>query len=304
LSAPPPTSAPSCGFSSPPHTSFTPAADGHRVSVVVPTIDRSSISECLDALARQTRSPDELIVVKDRERRGASRARNEGIRRATGDIVAFTDDDCIPPPGWLERFVGELDRWNADGAGGTLADTDPFLAEVRRRRQPAGGEGPEFAACVGNTGNVAYRRSALEALRVRDGFVFDERYRSAEDVDLAIRLRSIGAVLAFVDLPVLHVKPMGRLSYLKAQYRRGRGIALLRRTVSRFPDIGTRKSLAWRESGGKADWLRAAWHKGIGPFDRSSFSTFGRFLLFWLGEKAQGVGFLIERIMTEREHHV
>jgi len=77
--------------------------DRHIVSVVVPTMGRDTITFCREALAGQTRVPDEVIIVMDKDRRGPSWARNEGIRRSRGDLIAFTDDDCIPPPNWLER---------------------------------------------------------------------------------------------------------------------------------------------------------------------------------------------------------
>jgi hypothetical protein len=52
--------------------------------------------------------------------------------------------------------------------------------------------------------------------------------------------------------------------------------------------------LLWQGStrSGVATWLRILAVKSIGPFDRSSFSTLGHFLLFWVGEKSQGLGFL------------
>ena len=40
------------------------------------------------------------------QKAGLSRAYNIGIRETTGEILAFTDDDCIAPPDWLERVLG------------------------------------------------------------------------------------------------------------------------------------------------------------------------------------------------------
>ncbi len=99
------------------------------VSVVVPTRDRPAlIARCLDSLVRQDFDPTayEVIVVDDGaseavreavervgarsaatvryvagEGRGPATARNLGWRAACGEIVAFTDDDCVPARSWL-----------------------------------------------------------------------------------------------------------------------------------------------------------------------------------------------------------
>src|SRR3989338_6032439 len=92
--------------------------DAHVVSVVIPTVGRASLARCLAALREQTRAPEEIIVIRDEQGRGSAWARNEGIRRSRGDLLAFTDDDCVPPPEWLERLVDAVDRDGADGAGG------------------------------------------------------------------------------------------------------------------------------------------------------------------------------------------
>lgn len=64
------------------------ARDRHIVSVVIPTIGRSTLARCRAALAEQTRSPDEIITVMDRDRRGAAWARNDGLRQATSRWIS------------------------------------------------------------------------------------------------------------------------------------------------------------------------------------------------------------------------
>jgi GT2 family glycosyltransferase len=100
-------------------------------SVVVPTLNRpASLERCLAGLAAQDYPRDlwDVIVVDDggdvsldgvvgaaRERLsvrllrtepgGPALARNHGVRNATGHLIAFTDDDCSPDPGWLTALV-------------------------------------------------------------------------------------------------------------------------------------------------------------------------------------------------------
>jgi glycosyltransferase involved in cell wall biosynthesis len=100
--------------------------NGLSISVVVITRNRAKwLSEALDSLARQSRRPDEVIVVdnasEDNTRDvvqtfgdgldltyvyepvlGIPRARNAGVENAKGDIIAFIDDDCVADGDWLK----------------------------------------------------------------------------------------------------------------------------------------------------------------------------------------------------------
>jgi len=73
------------------------------ISVVIPTIPENDHDAVVDALASQTVDAYDVLVVNDPEL-GVCAARNLGLERADGDIVAFTDDDCRPPAGWLESI--------------------------------------------------------------------------------------------------------------------------------------------------------------------------------------------------------
>src|SRR5947209_16629356 len=101
-----------------------------RGSVVIPTCRRPALlGRCLDALAAQTLPPEdyEILVADDAaddatrarvesfaarvpvavrylavsDTHGPAAARNVGRRAARAPVVAFTDDDTIPDPGWL-----------------------------------------------------------------------------------------------------------------------------------------------------------------------------------------------------------
>lgn len=61
---------------------------------------------------------DKVVVTPNRDRRGLSGARNTGAAVATGDNVAFLDDDARARPGWLASLQAALERHGAVGAGG------------------------------------------------------------------------------------------------------------------------------------------------------------------------------------------
>jgi cellulose synthase/poly-beta-1,6-N-acetylglucosamine synthase-like glycosyltransferase len=269
-------------------------SDGFFVSVVVPTTGRSTLASCLEALGRQTRPPDEIVVVRDDERRGSAWARNEGIRRARGDLISFTDDDCIVPPDWIERLVRAVSPEDVSAAGGPAPkETDPLLRAKELRRQRRG----VSAEWVGDTANIIYRRSWLDALQVHDGFVFDESYPTAVDTELAWRLLRRGAKLVFVPNPVTHLRRVTAAGYLRFQFRRGRGIgALFLAHRAAGSSVTANVSHLWGppDRGQRARWGRVFLDKAIGPFDVSSFQGPGQFSLFWLGEKFEGAGFLFE----------
>lgn len=101
------------------------------VSVIVAAHDAAdTIGDCLDAVGRQSLERDryevimvdngstdataeiaarrEGVIVVREPSRGAYIARNAGLRRARGRLIAFTDADCVPEPDWLERLVAAL----------------------------------------------------------------------------------------------------------------------------------------------------------------------------------------------------
>jgi glycosyltransferase involved in cell wall biosynthesis len=277
--------------------------DAHRVSVVIPTLGRPLITRCRAGLARQTRPADEIIEVIDRVPRGISWARNEGIRRSTGDLIAFVDDDAVPPPDWLERLVQAIDRHNAAAAGGTFVETDPFLREVRAIDPLPEKEQIDSEGYVGNGGNIIFRREVLDQLRESDGYIFHEEWKNgSEDWELIWRLRSRGAILAYVPVAVEHLRRANLRSHLVHQFKRGIGIAQLYRALSRS---GARpvpqKSLLWKEGsvGSLSGILRAGWYTLVGPFTLGAFSNFSHFAKHWLGHKWRAAGFLYGLIRSK-----
>lgn len=201
------------------------------VSVVVPTRGRpEALARCLGALKAQTVEV-EVVVAEDVEGRGPAWARNEGMRRARGEIVCFTDDDCVPAESWVERLIAPILAGEAEvvtgpvviAAGATAADRawEAIVHYLQVRATGPGSASPGFVV----TANLAARRSLLERIP------FDESFPAAagEDRDWGERAAREGSAPRFVPGAVVeHQSGMSAGSFLRQQYRYGRGAARYR----------------------------------------------------------------------------
>lgn len=204
-----------------------------RASVVVPTFNRPDLLDrCLQALVRQDVEPwtFEIIVADDaasettchqierwrsaareygtcisyvptRGRSGPAAARNAGWHTARGEIVAFTDDDCVPQPGWLAAGLSAFTGAIAAVDGRVVMPLS--AAPTDYEKNAAGLEQAEFV-----TANCFYRRDILESVGG-----FDERFRAAwrEDSDLFFRVLDLGQPVRHVpDAVVIHPIRQGR----------------------------------------------------------------------------------------------
>ncbi|WP_227354304.1 glycosyltransferase family 2 protein [Haladaptatus salinisoli] len=84
------------------------SAQNPKISVVIPTLPSNSHDEVVACLKEQTFDSYEVLVVNDVDL-DICEARNSGIKAASGDIVALTDDDCRPDPEWLRNVWDEFD---------------------------------------------------------------------------------------------------------------------------------------------------------------------------------------------------
>lgn len=200
------------------------------VSVVVVTADRRPlVARTLDALAAQTHlGPTQVLVVDNASDDGtaadlASRpvtvltepvhvpvaqARNRAAARASGDLIAFTDDDCVPTPTWLEGLVAS---WREDVAlvqGRTVADPAGHIEPLSRTQwTPA-------EAGLYETSNIAYAAAAFRAAGGFDETFAEEvaqvlgrrfgRYPFGEDTELAWRVQRTGGQTRFAATAVVH----------------------------------------------------------------------------------------------------
>ncbi len=190
------------------------------ITAVIPTYNRAAdLERCLRALKAQTLADTlfEVIVVDDgssdstpdllarwttawnrlryfrQANAGPATARNAGITNAIGSVVAFTDDDCVPPPDWLERIHERFSaglRGCLNGADSCLLPSSTFVHSV-------------IADGAVITSNIAVERAGVRR---------DRHFRRPvpcslvrEDADLYYRMRKASIPITYdPDLIVDH----------------------------------------------------------------------------------------------------
>ncbi|MDX2165657.1 MAG: glycosyltransferase [Deltaproteobacteria bacterium] len=243
-----------------------PAARQPKISVVICAYNAERTMEaCLQSL-RELRYPDfEVIVVNDgstdrtleisqrfpeariisQENKGLSVARNVGIEAATGEIVAFTDSDCVVDPDWLTYLAHTFVN------GGFVAVGGPNLPPPEESRTAAcvacSPGGPTHVLLNDDVAehipgcNMAFRRDELRALGG-----FDAIFRAAgDDVDLCWRLQDAGHVIGFSPAAMVwHFRRNTVKAYLKQQRGYGAAEAMLYfKHPTRFNMLGQSKWL-------------------------------------------------------------
>jgi glycosyltransferase involved in cell wall biosynthesis len=193
--------------------------------IVVDDASTDATADELARLAAETHVP--LVPVRLDSNRGPAAARNVGWQRASAPLIAFTDDDCVPQPGWLAALAARMQ--SADVVQGrTLPDPDQLAhRNAFSHSILVEDEWGFYEAC-----NMGYRRTVLERL---DGF--DESFRRpfGEDTDLAWRARSAGASIAF-EPGALVLHDVRRQSYVEhlRDLKRREGVV---RAMKRNPEM-------------------------------------------------------------------
>jgi glycosyltransferase involved in cell wall biosynthesis len=208
------------------------------ISVIIPATNASAtIGRALDALARQDLAADyEVIVVDDgsdddttaiveahpsgvnllrQQRRGPAAARNLAVGHSRGRVLAFTDADCFPAPGWLGAGLAALD--GAELVQGAVrpdpeAPLGPFDRTVWVVRE----------AGLYETANILLTRDLFDRLGgFEDWLGARVGKQLAEDVWLGWRARRAGARTAFCERALVHhaVQPRRPAAYVLERLR-------------------------------------------------------------------------------------
>ncbi|MCP4357234.1 MAG: glycosyltransferase [Chloroflexi bacterium] len=221
------------------------------ISVIIPAYNAArTIDVCLAALQNQTLAAAEyeVIVVDDGStddtaaraqktnvtllrqphNKGAAAARNLGLTAATGDIICFTDADCVPRPDWLAELTRPLQDPSISGGKGIYETNQQQLVarfvQIEYEDKYDLMHGQETIDFV-DTYSAVYRHSALDAVGG-----FDERIFYVEDQELSFRLVAQGYKMVFCPTAVVshthsdtirkYARKKYMIGYHKAQFIR------------------------------------------------------------------------------------
>ena len=200
-----------------------------RVSVIVPVYnDEIRLQKCLDALENQSYPKDyyEIIVVDNAStvdlksivdcfkqshyyyeaQPGSYAARNTGLTVSTGEVIAFTDSDCIPAHNWIERGVYALQKNHNSGlVGGAITffyKNPNCLTGVELYEQYEGFPQKRYIEKenFGATANVFTYRKVIDSVGK-----FDSKLKSGGDSEWGKRVARAGYNLCYAeDVEVKH----------------------------------------------------------------------------------------------------
>lgn len=250
-----------------------------RVSIIIPTRNRKTLlRKCLQRLAIQVGKDDEVLVIDNgsrdntkrvvldfqdklplryffEPRKGPSFARNLGVKKAKGEIVAFLDDDCLASANWLSEikkasqqkrkqnmrcvYQGKISHHFLKGS---LLSKIFFLRyredwwQIKRSFGLRKGYYIDFL----NSGNIFLKKQILDKL----DYVFDTKLFPfiGEEKDLAFRLQLAGCRIVYASqVKVRHLKQKTTFSrFLSFAFGYGRRDGILE---TKYPFSKTAKLL-------------------------------------------------------------
>jgi len=219
-------------------------------SIIIPTYNRPrQLHECLKSIERLEfpKKRFEVIVVEKGSKRplrklirsfdnhfsaklvrqsnaGPAAARNLGAAHAMGDLLVFTDDDCLTVPNWLSKLEKRFDENPKNIIGGrtintlennSFAATSQLIIDFAYQYHNA-----DFA----NARFFASNNMAVPATLFQSIGGFDARFRASEDREFCDRWLWQGYRMTYApEIVVHHANPLRLQTYLRQHFNYGRG---------------------------------------------------------------------------------
>ncbi len=197
---------------------------GCPVEILV--VDNGSVDRTRDVVEAAARDSSVPVVYLTESRPGKSHALNTAVARAKGDLLAFTDDDVLPSPGWLAAYTQAFVETGADYAAGRILP----LWEATPPRWLTPAQHGVLAVCDGGTrrlilagihdqvmpigANMAVRRHVLDRVGGWNPELgkLKDTLRTGEDHEFALKLAAAGFAGVYEpEACALHRVPAERL---------------------------------------------------------------------------------------------
>lgn len=217
------------------------------LSVIIPAYNaEKTLEKCLDSVIQASPTEKEVIVVDDgstdqtckiasnfpvkllsfNQNRGQSAAKNHGLAKAKGEIVAFVDSDCVVEQNYFAELASALERaeGNLGGVGGVIYPLEKnMISDSFQVRffgfSPSGETNIRKTDCLGG-GASAYLKESL--LKIGE---FDISIKGGEDLDMCIRLRKAGYKLLLVpSAKSYHLHPSSIRQLVKKWFHYGQSL--------------------------------------------------------------------------------
>ncbi len=217
------------------------------VSVVVPAYNTESMMElCIKSLLSQTYPKDryEIIIIdnnstddtasiikkypviylSETEIQSPYAARNKGIKHAKGEIIAFTDSDCVADKDWISNAIVAFEDPAVVAVGGPIRGYQPTnyielyqeKHRVDNQKITLSAERVQQNSAAIATGNAFYRACVLEKVGYFDCTIF-----GGGDFDLSYRIQDqVDGIFVYVADAVIYHKHAMSLKKLWEQYSR------------------------------------------------------------------------------------
>jgi len=210
------------------------------ISIIIPSRDSEKfIAKNIESILKQDFKGKREIIVADSSTdrtqeilakypvkvvkhniKGASAARNIGVKHSRGEILVFVDADCVAPEAWLKNLVAPFEDKDVAAVAGTyrnLNHKNPianFLQyEIEQRHEEM--KKAENIDFVGSY-NCAYRRKVFEEMGG-----FNEKMIQAEDPDLSFRVAAKYKIKFAPAAYVYHWHTGKLMSFMKQKFQRG-----------------------------------------------------------------------------------
>lgn len=277
------------------------------ISVIIPTYNRPAyLRQCLKSLAKQSADPSafEVIVVNDggtdvsdvildlssisglrlinQQNAGPAAARNHGARLASGEFLAFLDDDCTPLPDWIASILNHATVGILIGGKVINRLENNLYAEACQTLidflylHLAGSSDLFFTS-----NNLVIARDDFQRI---GGFDTGFRTSAGEDRELCIRAERRGLKLIHIpDIRIGHSHDMDLLHFMRLHTKYGRAIHTYREALEKLPPARLKAP--------------SGFYRGLllYPFSRRLDSPLGQSALLALSQLCTFWGYLNER---------